>query len=319
MVIKILLVLLGFILIIIGADVLVDGARNIAKKYRIPDVVIGLTIVSLGTSFPEIMITITSAKNEYHDLIFGNALGSNIVNLGLILGTIALIKPVYLDRDTKNIHLPLAIMATAVLAFMGNGLIGTDHVISKLEGWLLIAMSVIYFIVPAYKSLHRIQLTKQHRADQTEDNISLPKSLIYIVLGFIALKFGADFAVDNATIIGQQIGIPESVIGLTIVGMGTALPELITSITATLKGTEGLAIGNLIGSCILNLFLIIGLGAAINPLSFLPIFNLELMFLFGLTFLVWVFSYLGKRNTLSRVEGSILILCFAGYIFVLFN
>lgn len=319
MVIKILLVLLGFILIIIGADVLVDGARNIAKKYRIPDVVIGLTIVSLGTSFPEIMITITSAKNEYHDLIFGNALGSNIVNLGLILGTIALIKPVYLDRDTKNIHLPLAIMATAVLAFMGNGLIGTDHVISKLEGWLLIAMSVIYFIVPAYKSLHRIQLTKQHRADQTEDNISLPKSLIYIVLGFIALKFGADFAVDNATIIGQQIGIPESVIGLTIVGMGTALPELITSITATLKGTEGLAIGNLIGSCILNLFLIIGLGAAINPLSFLPIFNLELMFLFGLTFLVWVFSYLGKRNTLSRVEGSILILCFAGYMFVLFN
>ena len=319
MVIKILLVLLGFILIIIGADVLVDGARNIAKKYRIPDVVIGLTIVSLGTSFPEIMITITSAKNEYHDLIFGNALGSNIVNLGLILGTIALIKPVYLDRDTKNIHLPLAIMATAVLAFMGNGLIGTDHVISKLEGWLLIAMSVVYFIVPAYKSLHRIQLTKQHRADQTEDNISLPKSLIYIVLGFIALKFGADFAVDNATIIGQQIGIPESVIGLTIVGMGTALPELITSITATLKGTEGLAIGNLIGSCILNLFLIIGLGAAINPLSFLPIFNLELMFLFGLTFLVWVFSYLGKRNTLSRVEGSILILCFAGYMFVLFN
>ena len=319
MVIKILLVLLGFILIIIGADLLVDGARNIAKKYRIPDVVIGLTIVSLGTSFPEIMITITSAKNEYHDLIFGNALGSNIVNLGLILGTIALIKPVYLDRDTKNIHLPLAIMATAVLAFMGNGLIGTDHVISKLEGWLLIAMSVIYFIVPAYKSLHRIQLTKQHRADQTEDNISLPKSLIYIVLGFIALKFGADFAVDNATIIGQQIGIPESVIGLTIVGMGTALPELITSITATLKGTEGLAIGNLIGSCILNLFLIIGLGAAINPLSFLPIFNLELMFLFGLTFLVWVFSYLGKRNTLSRVEGSILILCFAGYMFVLFN
>ena len=319
MVIKILLVLLGFILIIIGADLLVDGARNIAKKYRIPDVVIGLTIVSLGTSFPEIMITITSAKNEYHDLIFGNALGSNIVNLGLILGTIALIKPVYLDRDTKNIHLPLAIMATAVLAFMGNGLIGTDHVISKLEGWLLIAMSVVYFIVPAYKSLHRIQLTKQHRADQTEDNISLPKSLIYIVLGFIALKFGADFAVDNATIIGQQIGIPESVIGLTIVGMGTALPELITSITATLKGTEGLAIGNLIGSCILNLFLIIGLGAAINPLSFLPIFNLELMFLFGLTFLVWVFSYLGKRNTLSRVEGSILILCFAGYMFVLFN
>ena len=319
MVIKILLVLLGFILIIIGADVLVDGARNIAKKYRIPDVVIGLTIVSLGTSFPEIMITITSAKNEYHDLIFGNALGSNIVNLGLILGTIALIKPVYLDRDTKNIHLPLAVMATAVLAFMGNGLIGTDHVISKLEGWLLIAMSVVYFIVPAYKSLHRIQLTKQHRADQIEDNISLPKSLIYIVLGFIALKFGADFAVDNATIIIQQISIPKNVIGLTILGIETALPELITSITATLKGTEGLAIGNLIGSCILNLFLIIGLGAAINPLSFLPIFNLELMFLFGLTFLVWVFSYLGKRNTLSRVEGSILILCFAGYMFVLFN
>src|SRR5574340_1507527 len=162
MLIKTLLVLFGFILIIIGADLLVDGARNIAKKYRILDVVIGLTIVSLGTSFPEIMITISSAKNDYHDLIFGNALGSNIVNLALILGIIALIKPVHLDRDTKNVHLPLAVMATAVLAFMGNGLIGGHLVISRLEGWLLIAMSVVYFIVPAYKSLHRIQLSKQH-------------------------------------------------------------------------------------------------------------------------------------------------------------
>lgn len=316
MLIKTLLVLFGFILIIIGADLLVDGARNIAKKYRILDVVIGLTIVSLGTSFPEIMITISSAKNDYHDLIFGNALGSNIVNLALILGIIALIKPVHLDRDTKNVHLPLAVMATAVLAFMGNGLIGGHLVISRLEGWLLIAMSVIYFIVPAYKSLHRIQLSKQH-AHPTADHISVTKSVIYIVLGFIALKFGADFAVDNAKIIGETIGIPESIIGLTIVGMGTALPELITSITATLKGTEGLAIGNLIGSCILNLFLIIGLGAVINPLDYLPIFNLELVFLFGLTFLVWVFSYIGKRNTLSRVEGSILIACFVGYMVIL--
>ncbi|MBQ6144189.1 MAG: hypothetical protein IJI81_00185, partial [Lactococcus sp.] len=189
-------------------------------------------------------------------------------------------------------------------------------VISRLEGWLLIAMSVIYFIVPAYKSLHRIQLSKQH-THPTADPISVTKSVIYIVLGFIALKFGADFAVDNAKIIGESIGIPESIIGLTIVGMGTALPELITSITATLKGTEGLAIGNLIGSCILNLFLIIGLGAVINPLDYLPIFNLELVFLFGLTFLVWVFSYIGKRNTLSRVEGSILIACFIGYMVIL--
>lgn len=313
---KILLVLVGFALIIFGADVLVTGASNIAKKYRIPDVVIGLTIVSLGTSFPEMMITITSAKNEYHDLIFGNALGSNIVNLGLILGIIALIKPVYLDRETKNIHLPLAIMATAVLAFMGNGLIGEHLMISRLQGWLLIAMSVVYFTVPAYKSLQRIQLTKHNTRPDTAD-ISMPKSLLFIALGFIALKFGADFAVDNAKFIGEAVGIPDSVIGLTIVGMGTALPELITSITATLKGTEGLAIGNLIGSCILNLFLIIGLGAVINPLTYLPIFNMELMFLFGLTFLIWVFSYIGKRNTLSRLEGSILILAFVGYMVVL--
>ena len=205
MLIKTLLVLFGFILIIIGADLLVDGARNIAKKYRILDVVIGLTIVSLGTSFPEIMITISSAKNDYHDLIFGNALGSNIVNLALILGIIALIKPVHLDRDTKNVHLPLAVMATAVLAFMGNGLIGGHLVISRLEGWLLIAMSVIYFIVPAYKSLHRIQLSKQH-SHPTADHISVTKSVIYIILGFIALKFGADFAVDNAKVIGETIG-----------------------------------------------------------------------------------------------------------------
>lgn len=316
MIIQLLLVLVGFALIIFGADVLVDGASKIAKKYRIPDMVIGLTIVSIGTSFPEMMITISSAKNDYHDLIFGNALGSNIVNLGLILGLIAIIKPVYLDRDTKNIHLPLAIMATAVLAFMGNGLIGEQLMISKREGWLLIGLSIIYFIVPAYKSLQRVQLSKQnHRPDTT--HISLTKSILLIILGFIALKFGADFAVDNAKLIGESMGIPDNVIGITIVGMGTALPELITSITATLKGTEGLAVGNLIGSCILNLFLIIGMGAVISPLSYLPLFNLELVFLFVLTFFIWVFAYIGKRNTLSRVEGSLLILSFIGYMVVL--
>ncbi|WP_172357790.1 calcium/sodium antiporter [Pseudolactococcus insecticola] len=318
MIIKTLLVLLGFALIIAGADILVKGASNIAKKYRIPDVVIGLTVVSLGTSFPEIMITITSAKNAYHDLIFGNALGSNIVNMGLILGIIAIIKPVYLDRETKNIHLPLAIMATAVLAFMGNGLVGAHLQISRLEGLLLIAFAAIYFIVPAYKSLHRIQLTK-HKARHTTEVISMPKSILFLLIGFVLLKFGADFAVDNAKLIGQEIGMPDSVIGLTIVAMGTALPELITSVIATVKGTEGLAIGNLIGSCILNLFLIIGLGAVINPLTYVPVFNLELMFLFGLTFLIWLFTYLGKRNTLSRLEGGALIICFAGYLVVLFH
>ncbi|MDR1606028.1 MAG: sodium:calcium antiporter [Streptococcaceae bacterium] len=318
MIINLLLVLLGFGLIIFGADVLVDGARNIAKKYRIPDVVIGLTIVSIGTSFPEIMITITSARNDYHDLIFGNALGSNIVNLGFILGLIALIKPVYLDRETKNIHLPLAVMATAVLAFMGNGLIGEHLMISKFEGWLLIGMSLIYFIVPAYKSLRRIQLSK-HKVRHNTEQISVPKSILFIILGFVTLKFGADFAVNSATHIGEQLGVPESIIGLTVVGMGTALPELITSITATLKGTEGLAIGNLIGSCILNLFLIIGIGAVISPLNYLPVFNLELMFLFGLTFVIWIFSYIGKRNTLSRLEGSLLIGSFIGYMIVLLS
>lgn len=316
MIIQLLLVLVGFALIIFGADVLVDGASQIAKKYRIPDMVIGLTIVSIGTSFPEMMITISSAKNDYHDLIFGNALGSNIVNLGLILGLIAIIKPVYLDRDTKNIHLPLAIMATAVLAFMGNGVIGEQLMITKQEGWLLIGLSIVYFIVPTYKSLQRVQLSKQnHRPDTT--HISLTKSILLIILGFIALKFGADFAVDNAKLIGESMGIPDNVIGITIVGMGTALPELITSITATLKGTEGLAVGNLIGSCILNLFLIIGMGAVISPLAYLPLFNLELVFLFVLTFFIWIFAYIGKRNTLSRVEGSLLILSFIGYMVVL--
>ena len=227
--------------------------------------------------------------------------------------------PATIGSLTNEIKITTCAAETATASLVKKFKIKLEKVkimISRLEGWFLIALSIAYFIVPAYKSLHSIQLTK-HKIRPNTENISIPKSILFIALGFVALKFGSDFAVDNAKIIGETIAVPDSIIGLTIVGMGTALPELITSITATLKGTEGLAIGNLIGSCILNLFLIIGLGAVINPLTYLPIFNLELTFLFGLTFLIWTFSYIGKRNTLSRLEGCILILAFFGYMVVL--
>jgi cation:H+ antiporter len=305
-----LLLLIGFAMILYGADLLVNGATSIAKRFNIPELIIGLTIVAIGTSFPEIMITISSSQQNYHDLIFGNALGSNIVNLGLILGIVAIIHPIIFDDDTKNFHLPLSIMAAAILTMMGNGIIGQHRLISRHEGWILIGFSVAYFIYPIFTMVKDVE----HEADD-QVHISLPRAIFALVVGIVLLKFGSDWAVDNAAEIGRELGMSESVIGLTIIGMGTALPELVTSIIAARKGDPSLAVGNLIGSTILNFFLIIGIGAAISPLKYTLQFNFELVFLFFLAIMIWLFLYIGnKKNRLGRLKGMLLIGVFLAYL-----
>lgn len=320
MFINILMVILGFVLLVVGADLLVRGASNIATKFRIPEMLIGLTIVALGTSAPELIITITSAQAGATDLIIGNAIGSNLCNILFILGLMALIRPLVIDNEAKKIHIPIALFAAIVILIMElSSLSSSSAFIDRIDGILLLILFAVYFTYPIFTEIKDI--AKSYKEDKISGNskkINVFLSIIFIVIGVVLLKYGGDFVVDNATLIAEHFNISERVIGLTIVAIGTAMPELITSIIAVIRKDTDLAVGNLVGSCVLNLFLILGVGAVITPLEFSSKFNQNLILLCISTFILWMFNFIGKKNTITRFKGFVLLLIFSLYMVGLF-
>lgn len=320
MFINILMVILGFVLLVVGADLLVRGASNIATKFRIPEMLIGLTIVALGTSAPELIITITSAQAGATDLIIGNAIGSNLCNILFILGLMALIRPLVIDNEAKKIHIPIALFAAIVILIMElSSLSSSSAFIDRIDGISLLILFAVYFTYPIFTEIKDI--AKSYKEDKISGNskkINVFLSIIFIVIGVVLLKYGGDFVVDNATLIAEHFNISERVIGLTIVAIGTAMPELITSIIAVIRKDTDLAVGNLVGSCVLNLFLILGVGAVITPLEFSSKFNQNLILLCISTFILWMFNFIGKKNTITRFKGFVLLLIFSLYMVGLF-
>ena len=320
MFINILMITLGFVLLVIGADLLVRGSSNIAAKFHIPEMLIGLTIVALGTSAPELIITITSAQAGATDLIIGNAIGSNLCNILFILGLMAIIRPVVIDDEAKKLHIPIALFAAIVILIMElSSLSSSSAFIDRIDGILLLILFAVYFTYPIFTEIKDI--AKSYKEDKISGNskkINVFLSIIFIVIGVVLLKFGGDFVVDNATLIAEHFNISERVIGLTIVAIGTAMPELITSIIAVIRKDTGLAVGNLVGSCVLNLFLILGVGAVITPLKFSSKFNQNLILLCISTFILWMFNFIGKKNTITRFKGFVLLLIFSLYMVGLF-
>ena len=318
--VSVLLIIVGFFLLIVGADILVKGSSNIAQKFNIPEMIIGLTIVCIGTSMPEIIITITSATKDYSDLIVGNAVGSNLCNLLLILGLVSIIRPVKLENEIRVMHLPISILATLLVLFIGNTTFVSDKfTINRVEGIILLIIAAIYFAYPVVIAIKDILKSKKDRKNiKKRKQISIITSIIYIIIGVLLLKFGGDFVVDESTKIAEIFGISERVIGLTIVAIGTALPELITSVVAVFKNDTSLAIGNLIGSSMLNLCLILGLGAVIKPLSFSAEFNDNLILLAISTTVILVFTNIGEKNKITRFQGILMFLVFSIYIVKLF-
>lgn len=315
----IILIIFGFILLILGADFLIKGSSNIAYKFHIPEIIVGLTIVAIGTSMPELIITITSGGKGETDLIIGNAIGSNLCNLLFILGLIAMIKPIELDKEVQKIHLPVALISTLTILAMGLGLLGSQKsVISRIDGIILIILYLIYFMYPIIIEIKDILKTKEENRKNHQKNKNVFLSIIFVVIGIILLKFGGDLVVDEATEIATIFGISKRVIGLTIVAIGTALPELVTSIIAVINSDGELAVGNLFGSCILNSFLILGVGAVITPLSFTNEF-IENLILLALSILFISVSCLwGRKNTITKSKASILLIAFTIYIIKLF-
>lgn len=324
----ILMIILGFVLLVVGADMLVKGASNIAKKFHIPEMLIGLTIVAIGTSAPELIITITSTQSSSTDLIIGNAIGSNLCNLLFILGLMAVIRPVKIDKEARNFHIPIAFLASTVILLMGLGILGNStQYINQIEGFFLIILFIVYFSYPIIKEFEDIinsykkeKLERQNSSNKNskKKKINIPFSLLLIIVGVFLLKYGGDFVVDSATNIALYFNISERVIGLTVVAIGTALPELVTSIFAVIRKDTDIAVGNLVGSCVLNLFLILGIGAMITPLEFTPDFIQNLILLCSMTLVLWLFNFMGKRDTITRPKGLVLLGVFALYMVSLF-
>ena len=324
----ILMIILGFVLLVVGADMLVKGASNIAKKFHIPEMLIGLTIVAIGTSAPELIITITSTQSSSTDLIIGNAIGSNLCNLLFILGLMAVIRPVKIDKEARNFHIPIAFLASTVILLMGLGILGNStQYINQIEGFFLIILFIVYFSYPIIKEFEDIinsykkeKLERQNSSNKNSKKrkINIPFSLLLIVVGVFLLKYGGDFVVDSATNIALYFNISERVIGLTVVAIGTALPELVTSIFAVIRKDTDIAVGNLVGSCVLNLFLILGIGAMITPLEFTLDFIQNLILLCSMTLVLWLFNFMGKRDTITRPKGLVLLGVFALYMISLF-
>lgn len=320
MFIYILMIIIGLILLILGADLLVRGSSNIAKKFHIPEILVGLTIVAIVTSAPELIITITSAKNSMSDLIIGNAIGSNLCNILLILGLMAVIFPIKIEKEARNFHIPIAIISTFIILLMGLGILGNNTAfINRQEGIFLLILFVIYFSYPILKEFEDILISIKNNSDNSElKKINPFLCIIFIVLGIVLLKYGGDLVVDYSTVIAEEFNISERVIGLTIVAIGTALPELVTSIVSIIKKDTNLAVGNIIGSCVLNLLLILGIGSILTPLEFTPEFIQNLILLCCCTFLLFIFNYIGKKDTITRTKGFILLLIFIIYMIKLF-
>lgn len=312
---QVLILIFGFILLISGANGLVIGASNIAKKFHISEMLIGLTIVALGTSLPELVVTIISSANNSTDIIVGNVIGSNICNLLLVLGIIAVLRPIRFEKNTIKQNLPFLMGITALVLILGLGLFSKDKLVFiKFDGIILLIIAIIYFLYPIIEYI-KIQKEKNNSIEKEDNNSNnnLIQSIIYILLGGFALKYGGDFVVDSATAIATSLNVSERVISLTIVALGTSLPELATSIVAIIKKDEELAEGNIIGSCIINFCLILGLGAILSNLPITTAYIENLILLLATSILIWLYSIGNKNNTLSRGNGMILLIIYLIY------
>ena len=315
------MIIIGFVLLVIGADLLIKGASNVAKKFKISETLIGLTIVALGTSAPELIITITSASQGATDLIIGNAVGSNLCNILLILGIMSIIRPVELEKEIIKLHLPISLFVAIIILGMelSTVLMSQRMILDRLDGMILITLFAIYFSYPVFSEIKNIINTnKEIKKSSDKENINVFLSIFYIIIGVVLLKYGGDFVVDNATNIAQEFHLPERVIGLTIIAIGTAMPEFATSIVAVIKKDTSLAVGNLVGSCVLNLLLILSVGAIITPLSFSEEFNNNIIWLITSTMIIWLLNFVGKKNTITRFKGFILLAMFSIYFIELF-
>ncbi len=310
----------GLALILFGANWLTDGASAIAKRWGVSDMVVGLTVVAFGTSAPELVISVMSAINGNAGIAIGNVVGSNIFNVLVIIGITALIRPIRIDRNTMTKDIPLVALSALALLAIGNSPLldgAQENILTRVDGILLLLFFAIFMRHTFSTARQEEALQKTEPASETKDAsrpMSVLKSILLVVCGLAGLIVGGDRFVAGASAVASSMGVSDALIGLTIVAAGTSLPELATSVTAALKGKTGIALGNVIGSNIFNIFLVLGCSATIRPLPFGSIGNFDLLTLTGACALFWLFGWFFRERTIPRAEGAILFLGYLGYV-----
>lgn len=320
----IVLIIIGFVLLVKGADYLVDGASHIAKRFHIPEIIIGLTIVAIGTSMPELVVSVTSALEGHSDIAVGNIVGSNIANMFLILGICSIIRPLEFKKQSRLIENPLTLCLTVFLFFLcNNGNSETAHIITKNEGMILLGLCVLYImynIIMAKKG-EQFDLEEGQQIPEDIEAPNILKAIWNVMIGVIGLKLGGDLVVNGCVAIASAFGISEELISLTIVAVSTSLPELITSVTATRKGETDMAIGNILGSQIFNIVLIIGVSAFLCPINYAVSYNKYMIVLIMGTVMLSLFPFVGTKNKMTRSNGIPFVFIYMLYMvsLVMFN
>lgn len=312
MILNVVFLIGGLALILLGANGLTDGAASVAKRFRISDLVIGLTIVAFGTSAPELVISVLSSLQGSAEMAIGNVVGSNIFNVLMIIGCTALVRPIQVGKGTMSKEIPLVILSALVFACFANDVAldgGEQNVISRIDGLVLLGFFLIFM-------RYTFAIARNGEGQEEEQKVKeLPlwKSALYIIGGLAGLIFGGQWFVEGASGVARALGVSESVIGLTLVAGGTSLPELATSVTAALKKNPGIAIGNVIGSNLFNIFFVLGTSATIAPLPMGNINNLDIAVLVGSSVLFWLVGWFFKKRTVTRIEGVLLVACYLAY------
>ncbi len=291
-----------------GANWLVNGATSVGIRARLSPLIIGLTIVAFGTSLPEMIVNVFSCAKGSPGLAIGNIIGSNTMNILLILGVTSLIYPVDVSRVSIRRDIPVGFLATFAITLMANDFFtGTARTVNWMEGIVLLLMGIAYLLFTMLKN------DPKEEIEDIQQAMPWGKTIIALIAGIAGLYIGGELVSRNAQILAKNWGMSESTIGLTVVATATSLPELITSIVAATKKNSGIAIGNVLGSNILNIFMVLGISSIITPLPFEPIMNKQLMILFAANILMLMFVFTGKGRKLSRFEGALLTLGYVGF------
>lgn len=302
------LLVIGFVMLIKSADLLVNGASSLAKKFSISEIAIGLTIVAFGTSAPELIVNIISSLGGYNEICFGNVIGSNIFNTLMVLGITGIVYPIFVERNTVRKEIPFVFLGTILVFGLAVNFGFPGNTLSRVDGLILVGSLVLFF-------LYVLGISKESVPSEVEIHLySIPKSVIFVVIGITGLFFGGNIVVKNAVSIARMLEVSEKFIGITIVALGTSLPELVTSITAIKKKRYGIAMGNVIGSNLFNIFLVLGATALIKPMVYPISMNIDFYFLIIITLILFITMFTGKRRRLDRWEAVTFVILYICYI-----
>ena len=304
------LLIIGFAFLVKGADAFVEGSSSIAKHFQVPSLIIGMTIVAMGTSLPETAVSVTASIAGSNALAVSNAVGSNIFNLMVVIGVCAVLTPVAVQKSSLKIDIPFSIVCALLLLVLGHD----RMMLTRVNGLILIVLFAFFILYMIRSAQHSMNNEDSEFAAEAADMkvMSVPKSLIFIVIGIAGITLGSDWVVDGAKTIASAFGISENLIGLTIVAFGTSLPELMTSIVAARKNEVDMALGNAVGSNIFNILMVLGIASALSPIAFIQENIIDIIILVGFSFIVWLMAW--TKHRLDKIEGLAMVLLYAGYV-----